>query len=334
MEVTDNLKMFTGRANPDLAKKISEYMGIPLGAAKLTRFPDSELMVKIEEDVRGRDVFLIQPTCAPVHENLMELLVFIDCARRASAERITVVMPYFGYARQDRKDEGRVPISAKLVANMIATAGADRVLTIDLHAGQIQGFFDIPLDNMYAEPVLGVYFDQLKMENLVLVSPDIGSVKRARAYIQRLGGEGFAIIDKFRINASEAEVRQMIGDVKGKTVLMIDDVITTAGTVCAAAQLCKTEGAEKVYVAATHGVLCGPAAERIRNSPIDELVVTDTIPVSQEKADAIGKLKVLSVAELIGEAIHRIHNNQSVSSLFLNGQTPTAAQGVQGSGDK
>jgi len=319
MIATSNMKIFAGQAHPDLARKISDYLGIPLGRAKFTRFPDSELLVKIEEDIRGRDVFIIQPTCAPVHENLMELLIFIDCARRASAQRVTAVVPYFGYARQDRKDEGRVPITAKLAANMITTAGADRVLTIDLHAGQVQGFFDIPLDNMYAEPVLGRHFSRLNLKNLVLVSPDVGSVKRTRVYVNRLGGGGFAIIDKFRLSATRAEVGTMIGNVKDSNVLMIDDVITTAGTVCSAADVCKSEGARKVYVAATHGVLCGPAVERIRNSPIDELVVTDTVPIPQEKIDGIGKLTVLSVADLIGEAIHRIHNDESVSNLFLNG---------------
>ena len=288
---------------------------MPQGLAKITVFPDSEIFVKIEEDVRGKDVFIIQPTCDPVNEMLMELQIFIDCARRASARRITAVMPYFGYARQDRKDEGRVPITAKLVANMIATAGADRVLTIDLHAGQIQGFFDIPLDNLYAEPVLSRYFKSLNLTNVVLVSPDVGSVKRTRSFRQRLGGD-LAIIDKVRLDAYETEVGQMIGNVKGKTVVMIDDMITTAGTMCAAAELCREEGAEKIYIGATHGVLCGPAVERLRDAPVDEVGVTDTYPIPQSKIDEIGKLKVLSIAELIGEAMLRIHKNESVSNLF------------------
>jgi len=310
------MRLFCGGANPALAQSISEYLGVPLGAAKIDPFPDGEVLVKIEEDVRGRDVFLLQPTCSPVNESLMRLLIFIDCVRRASAERITAVIPYFGYARQDRKDEGRVPITAKLAANLIATAGADRVLTLDLHAAQIQGFFDIPVDNLYAEPVLSRYWSQKDLTDLVLVSPDPGNAKRARIYADRLGGD-LAIIDKRRVSGSDVEVGRIIGDVQGCTVLMMDDMIATAGTICSAARLCREEGAKKVYVGATHGVLCGPAPERLREAPIDELVVTDTIPVAQDKVAAIGKLTVLSVAELMGEAIHRIHNDESVSSLFM-----------------
>ncbi len=311
-----NLKIFSGRANPQLAQKVSDYLGIPLGQLKTLPFPDGELLVKLEEDVRGRDVFFIQPTCTPVNESLMELLIFIDCARRASAERITAVLPYYGYARQDRKDEGRVPITAKLVSNIIATAGADRVLTMDLHAAQIQGFFDIPVDNLYAEPVLSRYWSERNFQDLVLVSPDPGNAKRARMYAERIGGD-LAIIDKRRTSGSSVEVGRVIGDVKGKTVLMMDDMITTAGTVSSAAKLCKDEGAVRVFVGATHAVLCGPAAERLHSAPIDEVVVTDTIPVGPEKMASIGKLKVLSVAPLLGEAIYRIHNDESVSSLFL-----------------
>ncbi|HOD83022.1 MAG: Ribose-phosphate pyrophosphokinase [Planctomycetes bacterium ADurb.Bin126] len=310
-----NLKLFAGRANLPLASKISDYLGVGLGAVKINAFPDGELMVKLEEDVRGRDVFIIQPTCEPVNETLIELLVFIDCARRASAERITAVIPYFGYARQDRKDEGRTPITAKLVANLIATAGADRVLTMDLHAAQIQGFFDIPVDNLLAEPVLSRYFVQRGLENLVLVSPDVGNTKRARVYAERLGGE-LAIINKRRVSGEEVAVGRIIGDVRDKTVLMMDDMISTAGTVCGAAVLCREEGAKQVFVGATHGVLCGPAIERLGAAPIDEIIVTDTIPVGQDKVQQIGKLRVLSVAGLMGEAIHRIHNDESVSSLF------------------
>jgi ribose-phosphate pyrophosphokinase len=308
--------LFSGRANPALSASISDYLGMPLGRVKVEPFPDGELLVKLEEDVRGRDVFIIQPTCAPVHTMLMELLVFIDCARRASAERITAVVPYFGYARQDRKDEGRVPITAKLVANLITTAGADRVLTIDLHAAQIQGFFDIPVDNLLAEPVFSRYFSQQDLGELVLVSPDVGNTKTARIYADRLGGE-LAIITKRRISGAEVEAGHIIGDVNGKTVLMMDDMVSTAGTVCEAARLCREQGAKRIMIGASHGVLCGPAVERLGNAPIDEVVVTDTIPISQEKIDSIGNLKVLSVAALIGEAIHRIHNNESVSSLFL-----------------
>lgn len=310
-----NLKLFAGRANTELARKISDYLGVPLAKLNVEPFPDSDLHVKIEEDVRGRDVFVIQPTCYPVNDNLMELLLFLDSARRASAERITAVVPYFGYARQDRKDEGRVPISAKLVANLIATAGADRVLTVDLHAAQIQGFFDIPVDNLYAEPVLSRYYARMELSDLVLVSPDVGNVKRARMYANRLGGD-LAIIHKRRISGEEIAVDRVIGDVKDRTVLMMDDMISTAGTVCDSARVCIENGAEKVLVGATHGVLCGPAVERLREAPIDEVVVTDTIPVPAEKVERMGKLKVLSVAALMGEAIHRIHNDESVSSLF------------------
>jgi ribose-phosphate pyrophosphokinase len=316
-----NLKLFGGRANPSLAGNISEYLGMPLGETTIVAFPDGELFVRLDEDVRGRDVFLIQPTCQPVNDSLMELLIFIDCARRASAERITAVIPYYGYARQDRKDEGRVPITAKLVANLIATAGCDRVLTIDLHAEQIQGFFDIPVDNLYAEPVLSRYYAGLGLENLVLVSPDVGNTKRARVYAQRLGGD-LAVINKRRVSGSRVEPGRIIGEVAGKTVLMMDDMISTAGTVTSAANLCRDNGAERIYVGATHAVLVDPACERLRDAPIDEVVVTDTIPVGRNKRDAVGKLRVLSVAELIGEAIHRIHNDESVSSLFLKDVGP------------
>ncbi len=310
-----DLKIFAGTANPTLAQKISDYLGVPLGARNIDLFPDGELQVKLEEDVRGRDMFIIQPTCQPVNRSVMELLILIDCARRASAERITAVIPYFGYARQDRKDEGRVPITAKLAANLIATAGADRVLTMDLHAAQIQGFFDIPLDNLYAEPILARYYSEAGLENLVLVSPDVGNAKRARGYAERLGGD-LAVIDKRRVSGSDIEVGMLIGEVEGKTVLMVDDMISTAGTICDAAKLCKEHGAEKVYVGTTHPVLCGSAVDQLRDAPIEELVVTDTIPISQEKLDAIGEVNVLSISELMGEAIHRIHNNESVSSLF------------------
>ncbi|MDP7290388.1 MAG: ribose-phosphate pyrophosphokinase, partial [Phycisphaerae bacterium] len=304
-----------GRANIPLAEKISEYLGIELGNVRIEPFPDGELMIKLEEDVRGKDVFIIQSTCSPVNRSVMELLIFIDCARRASAERITAVIPYFGYARQDRKDEGRTPITAKLVANLIATAGADRVLTMDLHAAQIQGFFDIPVDNLLAEPVLSHHFMNENIENLVLVSPDVGNVKRARVYSGRMNGE-LAIIDKRRVSGHEVEVGHIIGDVKGRTVLMVDDMISTAGTICEAAKLCKENGAERILVGTTHAVLCGPAIERLRDAPIDEVIVTDTIPVSDEKLQDLEKGKVLSVSRLMGEAIHRIHNDESVSSLF------------------
>ncbi len=310
-----DLRIFAGTANPALAGKISDYLGVPLGARKIDLFPDGALLVKLEEDVRVRDMFIIQPTCEPVNRNIMELLIMIDCARRASAERITAVIPYFGYARQDRKDEGRVPITAKLTANLIAIAGADRVLTVDLHAAQIQGFFDIPVDNLYAEPILSRHYSEARFKELVLVSPDVGNVKRARGYAERLGGD-LAVIDKRRVSGSSVEVGTLIGQVEGKTVLMVDDMISTAGTITDAVRLCKEHGAAKIYLGATHPVLCGQAMERLADSPIEELVVTDTIPVAQEKLEAIGKVNVLSISELMGEAIHRIHNNQSVSSLF------------------
>ena len=311
-----NLRLFSGRANEPLAGAISDYLGTPPGKVTIEAFPDGELFIRLEDDVRGKDVFIVQPTCTPVNDALMELLIFIDCARRASAERITAVVPYFGYARQDRKDEGRTPITAKLTANLIAIAGADRVLTMDLHAAQIQGFFDIPVDNLHAEPVLSQYFQDKDLKDLVLVSPDAGNTKRARVYADRLGGE-LAIIDKRRVSGSTVEIGTLIGEVAGKTVMMMDDMITTAGTICSAAALCAEHGAGEIYVGATHGVLCGPAAERLREAPITEVVVTDTIPISDAKAEAIGKLTVLTVSKLMGEAIHRIHNDESVSSLFL-----------------
>ena len=312
----DNLAIFAGTSNPPLAQAIGEYLGIPLGRVKIIGFPDGEQLVKLEEDVRGRDVFIIQSTCAPTNESLMQLLIFIDCARRASAERITAVIPYYGYARQDRKDEGRTPITAKLVANLIVTAGADRVLTMDLHAGQIQGFFDVPVDNLYAEPVLSREFRSRNWADLVVVSPDPGSTRRAGTYAERLGAD-LAIVDKRRVSGNAVEHGYLIGEVKGKTVLMVDDMITTGGTICGAATVCRQAGAKEVYVGATHAILVGNAIENFSTAPIDEMVVTDTVPVPQDKIDAIGKLKVLSVAMLMGEAIHRIHNDESVSSLFM-----------------
>jgi len=311
----DNLAIFAGTSNRPLARAIGEYLGMAPGRVNITRFPDGEQLVKLEEDVRGRDVFIIQSTCGPTNETLMELLIFIDCARRASAERVTAVMPYYGYARQDRKDEGRTPITAKLVANLIVTAGADRVLTVDLHAGQIQGFFDIPVDNLYAEPVLSREFKARNWDDLALVSPDPGSTRRAGAYAERLGAQ-LAIVDKRRITGTHVEHGPIIGDVKGRTVLMVDDMITTGGTICGAARVCRDAGAKAVYVSATHAPLVGNAVKNFIEAPIDEVIVTDTIPVADEKVQAIGKLKVLSVAPLMGEAIHRIHNDESVSSLF------------------
>jgi ribose-phosphate pyrophosphokinase len=312
----NGLKVFGGTSNPALAEAICRYLGVSLGRARIEEFPDSELIVKLEDDVRGRDVFVIQSTCHPVNRNLMELLIFVDCIRRASARRITAVLPYFGYARQDRKDEGRVPISAKLVANLIVTAGADRLLTIDLHAAQIQGFFDIPVDHLLAEPVFSSYFQRTVREEVVLVSPDVGNLKRARIYAQHLQGD-IAVIDKRRISGSDAVVQNIIGDVRGRHVLMVDDMVATAGTVCEAAKLVKGFGATRVTVGATHAVLCGPAMERLSSAPIDTLAVTDTIPLNNKTMFAGKKIEVLTVSELLGEAIRRIHRDESVSSLFL-----------------
>ena len=310
------MKVFAGTSNPSLAEKIVDYLGVQLGACKIISFPDGELMVKIDEDVRGCDVFVIQSTCDPVNHNLTELLIFIDCVRRASANRITAVLPYFGYARQDRKDEGRVPITAKLVANLITTAGADRVLAMDLHAAQVQGFFDLPVDHLAAEPVISYYLKKLNLEDPVLVSPDVGNVKRARAYAQRFETD-LAIIDKRRVSGSDIVTENIIGNVKGRSVLMVDDLIATAGTVCNAAKLCKDQGAKYVCVAVTHPVLCGPAVERLKNAPIDRLVATDTIPLKPDAARELQNLTILTVSELLGEAMRRIHRDESVSSLFL-----------------
>ncbi|MCK6455982.1 MAG: ribose-phosphate pyrophosphokinase [Phycisphaerae bacterium] len=316
-ETNDVLKIFSGRANPDLAQRICDHLSIPLGRAEIATFPDGETFVRLLDDVRGRDVFLVQPTCTPVNENLIELLIFVDCLRRASAKRITVVLPYFGYARQDRKDEGRTPISGKLISNLIVSAGASRVLAMDLHAPQIQGFFDIPVDHLSAEPILTRHFrNGNTLSNCVFVSPDVGNVKRTRVYAQRLGCD-LAIIDKRRVSGSTAVVESIIGDVEGRDVVMVDDMIATAGTVTEAARLCRDRGAKSIRAAATHAVLCGPACERLEHSPIDELVVTDTIPVRPEIRKRLPFLRVLSCAELLGEAILRIHSNQSVSSLFL-----------------
>jgi len=313
----NTLKIFGGTASAALAEKIADYLGIKLGKAKAGKFPNGEQIVKIEEDVRGRNVFIIQSTSEPVDSNLMELLIFIDCLRRASAASITAVLPYFGYARQDRKDEGRVPITAKLVANMIATAGADRVLTIDLHAAQVQGFFDIPVDHLYAEPVICHHLRSLNLPDMVLVSPDVGNVKCARSYAMRFGVD-LAIIDKRRRTGSDTVIEHIIGSVKDKTVLMVDDLIATGSTVINAANLVMQRGAKAVYVVATHPILCGPAVQLISEAPINQLIVTDTIPLGDQVTKSIKNCTVLSVAELLGEAIRRIHRNESVSSLFLN----------------
>jgi ribose-phosphate pyrophosphokinase len=312
------MKVFSGRANPELTRRICDYLDIPQGRISIGNFPDGEIRCKIDEDVRGRDVFLVQPTCPPVNENLMELLIMIDSFVRASAERITAVLPYYGYARQDRKDEGRVPITAKLVANLITRAGADRALTMDLHAYQLQGFFDIPVDHLFAAPVLINYFLEsgvaAKPDDLVIVSPDEGSIKRALVFKERLGGR-LAIVDKRRSDAEHTKQENIIGGpVDGKIVMMFDDMISTASSICGAAKRLKEAGVRKIYVGATHGVLCGPAIARISEAPIDEVVLTDTIPLTPERTHP--KIKVQSVAPLLGEAIKRIHREESVSELF------------------
>jgi ribose-phosphate pyrophosphokinase len=313
----DSMKLFAGRAHPALARRICEYLGLPLGRAVMGNFPDGEISCKIDEDVRGRDVFILQPTCPPVNENLMELLIMIESFKRASADRITAVIPYFGYARQDRKDEGRVPITAKLVANIITRAGADRVLAMDLHTAQIQGFFDIPVDHLYAAPVIDEYFKSMDLadDDFVVVSPDEGSIKRALAHMARLGGH-LAIIDKRRSSAEKTKQANVIGgQVEGRVALIFDDMISTAGSICGAAEVMHQHGARQVFLAATHGLLIGGAIERLQQAPIDGLILTDTIPLPAEKQ--VEKIKVLGIAPLLGEAIKRIHRNESVSRLFV-----------------
>jgi len=316
MFLNDNLKVFSGSSNPALASAVCNYLGIPVGGAKIDRFPDGEKVIRVEDDVRGRDCFVVQSTCEPVDEHLVELLIYLDCLRRASARRITAVIPYFGYARQDRKDEGRVPITAKLVANIITTAGADRVLAIDLHAHQLQGFFDIPVDHLAGELVLSKYFRDMKIERLTVISPDVGNMKTASRYASSLGGE-LAIVHKKRLSGSKVNAQEIIGEVRGRNILMCDDIIATAGTVCSAAALVKKRGAEKIYVGATHGVLAAQAVGRLNEAPIDQVVVTDTIPLN-ERSKGISRIQVLSVAAMLGEAVKRIHRNESVSNLFNN----------------
>jgi ribose-phosphate pyrophosphokinase len=309
------LKLFSGNAHPALAKEIASELDTKVGEASVGRFPDGEVEVKISENVRGADCFIIQPTSYPANDNLMELLLMVDALRRASAWRITAVMPYFGYGRQDRKAEPRVPISAKLVSNIIRASGVDRVLTMDLHAGQIQGFFDIPVDHLYANPVLVGHFQKKKIpsESLVVVSPDAGGVERARAFAKRLES-GLAIIDKRRISPREANVMHVVGDVKGKVALIIDDLVDTGGTLVKAAQALVDGGATRVLAAAAHGVLAGPAIDRLNASPVEELVITNSIPLNHKDAS---KIRVLSVAPLLAEAIQRIHVERSISELFV-----------------
>ncbi len=310
------LKIFSGQANPQLTADICGFLHLTSGAITLGKFPDGENFCKVEEDVRGRDVYLVQPTCPPVNDNLMELLIMIDSCKRASAARVTAVIPYFGYARQDRKDEGRTPITAKLAANLITRAGADRVLTMDLHAAQIQGFFDVPVDHLYAAPVLNEHFLQMHWseDEIVVVSPDEGSIKRASGHVKRLGGK-LAIIDKRRTSAMETKQENIIGGpVEGRIALMFDDMISTASSISGAARLVHAAGAREIHVAATHAVLCGNAIENLQNAPISSLVVTDSIPLKKDQM--LAKIKILTVAPLLAEAIKRIHHDQSISALF------------------
>jgi ribose-phosphate pyrophosphokinase len=306
------LQLVAGNATPDLSESIAEHLGMRPSPSRVARFPDGEIDVQVNENVRGNDVFVIQSTCPPVNDNLMELLVLIDALRRASASRITAVIPYFGYARKDRKDEGRVPITAKLVANLLATAGAQRVLTVDLHAAQIQGFFDIPVDHLYAAPVLAQHFRDQAIQRLTVVAPDVGSSKMARGYANRLGGD-LAIVDKRRTSADNVEVGAVIGDVRDRNVLIIDDMISTAGSITQAARTVRSAGAVSVRIAATHGVLCGPARERLAEAAVDEIVLTDTIPVDTA---GVPRLTVLSLAPFLAEAIQRVHEERSISVLF------------------
>jgi ribose-phosphate pyrophosphokinase len=308
------LKVFTGNANPAMAQEICDYIGIPLSKAEVRRFSDGEIFVEIKENVRGDDIFVIQPTCTPVNDHLMELVIMVDALRRASARRITAVLPYYGYARQDRKVAPRVPITAKVVAEMMMAVGVRRVLAMDLHAGQIQGFFNIPVDHLYAAPVLLDYIAK-NFDNVVMVSPDAGGVERTRAFAKRLNTD-LAIIDKRRERANECQAMNVIGDVKGKVAVLLDDMVDTAGTLCNAAAMLIEAGATEVHACCSHPVLSGPAIERIKASQIKSLVVTNSIPLSKE-AEESGKIKVLSVSHLLGEAIKRISSEDSVSSLFV-----------------
>jgi len=304
-------KLFSGSANPEFAAKVGDYLGIPVSNATLKKFSDGEISVQITESVRGQDVFIIQPTCAPANDNLMELLIMVDALKRSSARSISAVIPYYGYARQDRKAAPRVPITAKLTADLLEAAGITRVVTIDLHAAQIQGFFNIPADNLFGSILFANYIKEKELENPIIASPDIGGVARARSYADKLGYD-LIIVDKKREKANVAEVMNIIGDVEGKDVILVDDMVDTAGTLVKAAEVLKKKGANSVMACCTHGVLSGPAYERIANGVLDELVVADTIPI-RENAE---KITVLSASTIIGEAIRRIHNNESVNSIF------------------
>ncbi len=311
----DDIKIFTGTAHRPLAEEICDTLGLPLGNSSVTRFSDGEVYFQILENVRGEDVFVIQPTCRPVDSTLVELLLMIDAFKRSSARRITAVLPYFGYARQDRKDKPRVPISAKLVANLLSTAGASRVLTMDLHVPQIQGFFDIPVDHLFASPVLVDYFQKMELPDVIVVSPDAGGTERARAYAKKLNTD-LAIIDKRRGEANEPEVVHVVGEVEGRTALIVDDMVDTAGTLVKSAEALLGKGAKQVYACCTHPVLSGPALQRIKESCLAEVVVTNSIPLWREAVN-LDRVRVLSVATLLGKAIKSIHEESSVSSLFI-----------------
>jgi ribose-phosphate pyrophosphokinase len=309
------LRIFTGTAHPALGEAIASYLGVPVGRAHLARFSDGEVWFQIHDNVRGADVFVVQPTCSPVNENLVELLLMLDAFKRASAARLTAVLPYYGYGRQDRKDKPRVPISAKLVADLLSTAGTDRVLTVDLHAAQIQGFFDVPVDHLFAAPVIIEHVQQLNLPDLTVISPDAGGVERARAYAKRLDA-ALAIVDKRRDQPNVAEVHHVIGEVEGRTALIVDDIVDTAGTLTKVAEAIKAAGAREVLACCTHPVLSGHAIERIEKSPLSKLIVTDSLPLSAEKR-ACGKIVELSIAELLARAIKNIHEETSVTSLFV-----------------
>lgn len=314
----DSIKIFSGHNDKILTAKICKHLNLPVGKATTEFFPDGEILVRLDEDVRGRDCYIVISTCAPSADNLMELMIFIDCLKRSSANKIIPVIPYFGYARQDRKDKGRVPITAKLVANLLTTAGADRIITIDLHAAQIQGFFDIPVDHLSATPVFVEYFEKNRemLDDLCLVSPDVGNVKVAESMANILNGD-LAIINKKRINGSKIITdKRIIGDVKNKTILMFDDMISTAGTMCEAAELVMNEGAKSVIAAATHGVFCGMAIDRLIKAPIDQVITTNSIFTTPDLTEIFDKFNYLCVSKLLSEAIYRVHNNLSVSELF------------------
>jgi ribose-phosphate pyrophosphokinase len=310
---SEKITLIAGNAHLALAQAIARHLDMPLAAAYVGRFPDGEIDIKVNDDLRGTDCFLIQPTCPPVNENWVELLLLLDCLRRSSAGRITAVLPYYGYARKDRKDEGRVPISAKVVANTLVNCGADRLLTLDMHAAQIQGFYDIPVDHLYAKPVLLDAVRKLNIERPVIVSPDVGGIKMARAYAKALDNADLAIVDKRRISGSQIAVEHVIGDVEGRNVIVVDDMISTGGSISEASRILRANGAKQIVIAVTHAVLCGPAVERLDSAPIDKILITDSIPL---RDGAPRRVEVVSVAPLLARAIMNIHRNESVSSLF------------------